>query len=129
MLGRFFTAEELRQGPASGQALISHSLWQRRFAARSDVLGQTLTLNGEPRTVVGVMPRGFRFPYEAEIWVPIRYQPDDAANHYLLTSRGCGTVCCSRPLRLDPDAPRISGVPRPPATRAFAWWPRRCART
>lgn len=85
VLGRFFTAEELRQGPASGQALISHSLWQRRFAARSDVLGQTLTLNGEPRTVVGVMPRGFRFPYEAEIWVPIRYQPDDAANHYLLT--------------------------------------------
>jgi len=83
--GRFFTDGELREGPASGAALISFSLWQRRFAGSVGALGQIMTLNGTPRTVVGVMPRGFRFPYEAEVWVPIRYEPTDAANHNLLT--------------------------------------------
>ena len=85
VFGRFFTADELREGPASGRALISHSLWQRRFGGRPDVLGKTMTLNGAPRTIVGVMPRGFRFPYEAEVWVPIRFDPANAAMHYLLT--------------------------------------------
>ncbi len=85
LFGRFFNEHELREGPASGRALIGYALWQRRFGGSSAVLGRTMILNGTPRTVVGVMPRGFRFPYEAEVWVPLRYEPSDAANHYLLT--------------------------------------------
>ena len=52
-------------------ALLGHGLWQRRFGARRDVVGETVHLNGEAYTVIGVMDRGFRFPYpEVRMWVP-----------------------------------------------------------
>jgi predicted permease len=53
---------------------VSHGLWQRRFAGRADVLGQSLKLSGLQYTVVGVAPPGFtgRLPgLEAEFWVPV----------------------------------------------------------
>jgi len=53
--------------------VISHGLWQRRFAGRADIVGQTVTLNGTPHTVVGVAGRGFvtYSRYEVLAWVPI----------------------------------------------------------
>lgn len=51
--------------------VLSHGLWQSRFGAAGDVLGQTVKLNGEPYTVVGVMPPGFRFPRAVTFWVPL----------------------------------------------------------
>jgi putative ABC transport system permease protein len=53
-------------------ALISHGLWQRRFGSDPNILGQEITLNTIPRTIIGVMPAGFDFPQkEADIWVPL----------------------------------------------------------
>ncbi len=53
--------------------VISHALWQRRFGSRADIIGQTLTLNGGPHTVVGVAGRGFLTygHYEVMAWAPI----------------------------------------------------------
>ena len=69
-LGRTITAEEGR--PETNNAvLISHSLWQRRFGSADNAVGQPLTVNGLARTIVGVMPSGFKFPETAEIWVPM----------------------------------------------------------
>lgn len=69
-LGRTINAEEDR--PETNNAvLISHNLWERRFASAENAVGQSLIVNGLPRTIVGVMPSGFKFPDTAELWVPM----------------------------------------------------------
>jgi predicted permease len=72
-LGRTFAPEE--EAPGRGAVvLLSDGLWRRRFGADPGILGRTLVLDGEPRTVVGVMPRGFRFPdAEIDLWIPLGF--------------------------------------------------------
>ena len=53
-----------------GAALISHALWSRRFAADPAIVGRAVLLNGRAVTVVGVMPEGFRFPEQHDVWLP-----------------------------------------------------------
>ena len=50
--------------------VLSHDLWQARFAADSDIAGQAISLNGQSYIVTGVMPRGFAFPGRTDVWVP-----------------------------------------------------------
>jgi putative ABC transport system permease protein len=71
-LGRTFLPEEDRSGTA-GKVVLSHSLWQRRFGANPNVIGQTLTLSERSYEVVGVMPADFEFVplKDAEVWAPI----------------------------------------------------------
>jgi putative ABC transport system permease protein len=73
LLGRWFVRGEERKG-AEHEVILSYTLWQRRFAGDSGVLGKTVTLNGDDYTIVGVMPREFKFaPFWAtrtELWVP-----------------------------------------------------------
>jgi predicted permease len=81
LIGRTFLSEE-DEPAAATLAVISESIWRRRFAARPAVLGQTILVNGAPATVIGVMPGVFRFPRpETEVWTnlilnpPTRYGP------------------------------------------------------
>jgi len=61
LIGRTLGAREDK--PTTGSlAVLSESIWRRRFAASSAVLGQTILVNGAPSTVIGVMPGPFRFP-------------------------------------------------------------------
>ncbi len=73
LLGRFFGQADDRQG-APREVVLSHRLWERRFGSDPRILGRRLTLDGEPYTVVGVMPAAFTFaPFwatRAELWVP-----------------------------------------------------------
>ena len=78
-IGRGFTPDDDTPG-APRVVLLSDKLWKRRFAADRDILGRTLTLNGQPHTVVGVMPPSFRHPQRAELWVPISLTPQLMAN-------------------------------------------------
>src|SRR5262245_9412688 len=59
-LGRSFTAEECLWG-APRTASVSHAFWQRRLGARADVIGRSITLDGAPVTIVGVLPASFDF--------------------------------------------------------------------
>jgi predicted permease len=60
ILGRVFqNGEDLASSPR--YAILSYGFWQRRFGGRRDILGQSLTLNGMPRTIVGVLPKNFHF--------------------------------------------------------------------
>jgi predicted permease len=77
-LGRVFTPEEDQPG-RNGVVVLSDSLWQRRFAADRQIVGKTITLNGTPYTVVGVMPPGFQFARELgqtiDIYSPLAITP------------------------------------------------------
>lgn len=68
--GRQFTAADEAAG-AEPVALISDALWGRRFGGRDNVLGRTIRVNGTDRTIVGVMPTGFRYPEFAHVWLPL----------------------------------------------------------
>jgi putative ABC transport system permease protein len=70
-LGRSFAAEEGERG-APDVMLISHGYWQRRFGGSTDVVGRTISVEGYPTTIVGVMPADYRFRYDADIWLPLR---------------------------------------------------------
>ena len=74
MMGRDFLTKEEERG-REHVVVLSYRLWQRRFSGDKKVLGQTLTLDGESYTVVGVMPSDFMFaPFwatKAELWAPL----------------------------------------------------------
>ena len=72
LLGRGFLPEEDRVGNEH-VALITHRFWQRRLNGDPGVIGQSLTVNGEPYTVVGVMPAAFKFPQQDKVEVMIPY--------------------------------------------------------
>lgn len=83
-LGRGFTEDEEVEG-RDRVALISHGLWQRRFGADPNVLGSDILLDGEPHTIVGVMPPDFWYAsIFDDVWVPFPVQRDEARNsHYI----------------------------------------------
>jgi predicted permease len=92
LIGRWFTEEEDRHG-AAGTVILGYPLWQSRFGGSTAVLGKKILLDGEPCTVIGVMPAGFAFPRrQHEIWVAMRafgqfgggFQDPDRTNTYLI---------------------------------------------
>jgi predicted permease len=85
-LGRAFTAEEDQPGH-NREVILSGSLWRETFGRDPGILGRVIELNGEPYTVIGVMPPGFAFPRseemppifnlprEIQLWVPLALPP------------------------------------------------------
>lgn len=86
-LGRSFTSQEDRPG-AAHSVLLSDGLWRRRFSADPTILGRAIALDGEPYTVVGVLPQSFEFldNNRADVLVPC------ALEHY--------EVAIDKPMRL-----------------------------
>jgi putative ABC transport system permease protein len=68
--GRVFLPEEDKKG-ANNVALVSEGFWQRRHGRDESILQTTLTLDNKPYLIVGVMPAGFRFPGEFDVWLPL----------------------------------------------------------
>jgi predicted permease len=83
-LGRDFLPAE--EGPGSARVvLLGHGLWSRRYGADTNIVGSTIQISGEPATVVCVMPAGWRYPEESDIWAPIAAteQEEPRGNFYL----------------------------------------------
>jgi hypothetical protein len=86
--GRAFLADE---GATAGPqvAVLTHSLWMRRFAGDPAILGKQIVVNALPRTVVGIMPEGMRFPdmpvdyatQKADLWLASRFDVDRSVNN------------------------------------------------
>ncbi|MCY1022530.1 ABC transporter permease [Pyxidicoccus sp. MSG2] len=86
-LGRGFQADEDQPG-RSKVAVLGHLLWKRRYGGDPGIVGRTITVGGEPYTVVGVARPGFTFPNQAQLWIPLTWEgstidPANRGAHFL----------------------------------------------
>jgi len=74
-LGRWFTEDEDQPG-RDAVVVLGYGIWQRRFGGASGVVGSTVFVEGQRRTVIGVMPKDFNFPLGATLWAPLAMTPE-----------------------------------------------------
>jgi predicted permease len=90
ILGRDFSRADDRPG-APRVAILSYGFWERRYGRNPRIVGDVVAVNGEPTTVIGVMPQGFAFPQNQDLWVPLVHTPDlrkrDARNLWFAFGR------------------------------------------
>ncbi len=70
LLGRDFLPDEDRPG-APPVCILGYSIWESRYGLDPNVLGRTIRVNEAPATIVGVMPKGMKFPMNADMWIPL----------------------------------------------------------
>jgi len=70
ILGREFSADDNVVG-AEKVAIIGYGIWQRDFGGAKDIVGRHVRINGKPATIIGVMEKGFAFPQNEELWLPL----------------------------------------------------------
>jgi putative ABC transport system permease protein len=75
LLGRTFLPTDDHLG-AEPVLVLSYNVWQERYAGRPDVIGRHVRVNEQAATIIGVMPKGFRFPHNDELWMPLIPTPD-----------------------------------------------------
>lgn len=90
IVGRdFLTTDEQPGAPPT--AILSYRLWQSRYASDARILGESIRINGVQTTVIGVMPQGFAFPQNQDLWLPLiptpDLQPRDARNLWFTFGR------------------------------------------
>jgi hypothetical protein len=90
-LGRVFTPEEDQDGNGAKVAILNHRFWQRRFGGSASVLGQTMMVDGDETTIIGVMPQDFEFfSDETAFWTPMGFSPqqlNSAASFLIVAGR------------------------------------------
>jgi predicted permease len=83
MLGRFFSADDDRS-QANATAVLTYSLWKRRFAADPTIIGKTILLDSKLHTVIGVLPAYFIYPEaRTELWLPVYNELPAQQMHFL----------------------------------------------
>ncbi|HKV35459.1 MAG TPA: ABC transporter permease [Pyrinomonadaceae bacterium] len=82
--GRVFQASDAQDG-SEPVVVISHALWQRRFGGTADAVNRQVVLNGKTVTIVGIMPAGFNYPNDTELWTayPLDASKEVRDNRYL----------------------------------------------
>jgi putative ABC transport system permease protein len=95
LIGRTFTeAEQLDPERAAGIAVLSYSLWQRRFGGDPGILNRKIRLNGRDTEVIGVMPPEFHYPSrDYELWEPLYYPPDQIRDRSDLSYMSVARLC------------------------------------
>jgi putative ABC transport system permease protein len=86
--GRAIASDENQTGHDK-VVVLSHGFWQRRFAGNANAVGQTLRLNDQDYTIVGVMPASFQFPHAslpfaepADVWIPLAYSTEQVTQRH-----------------------------------------------
>ena len=74
LLGRDFLPEDDRPG-AAAVVILGSGVWKNRYGSDPSVVGRTIKVNEVPATVIGVMPEGFKFPTNADVWMPLAQAP------------------------------------------------------
>jgi predicted permease len=107
--GRFFVRDEDRTPGTHPVAVIGHGFWQRRFGGNLDVVGQTITLNRQAFTIVGVAPEGFKGVtsiFGPEIWLPSMMAPQVLARQFGDWLHERGAITFNTAGRLKPGVTR-----------------------
>jgi predicted permease len=90
LLGRTFASGEDEAG-RDNVVVLSYGFWQTRFGGNPGIVGQTITLNNQPRSVIGVMGPRFARPDSAKVWVPLAWTAEERAvrgeHHYAVIAR------------------------------------------
>jgi putative ABC transport system permease protein len=90
ILGRDFAPADEVPG-ATPVAILRHSFWERRYGRDPAIVGRTVRINGRSTAIVGVMPEGFSFPQNQDLWVPLVPTPDvrrrDNHNNWFVVGR------------------------------------------
>jgi predicted permease len=81
LLGRAFAPDEDQPGKEH-EVVLSHRIWESRFGADPKIIARTIRLNGEPFTVIGVMPPGTFDREWQDVWTPLAFQPKDMTRDY-----------------------------------------------
>lgn len=101
-LGREFTSEEGRVPGDAPVVVLSHSLWQRMFAANPAIVGRIVHMNGHAFTVIGIAPEGFtgtKFPLAVDFWTPVAMRATLAADRTWIDARGSGFLAVTGRLK------------------------------
>ncbi len=110
VLGRGFAEEDRRRGAAQ-VALVSYGYWQQYLGGNRDLSGFKLTIENQPASVIGVLPPGFQFPADTEIWLPRellpRYPSRTAHNWHVLGRLGEGVGLAQARAELSAVASRL----------------------
>jgi len=96
ILGRGFLPEEDRYGGDAHKLLLSHELWRRRFAGDRNVVGRAVRMRNFNYQIVGVMPPGFRFPAQTDVWAPSQSFYAKFGNDVRAGERGGGSAVIGR---------------------------------
>lgn len=110
MLGRLFVAEDAAAPGLETVVLLTHGLWTRRYGGDPSLVGRTVIINDRARTVVGVMPAGFRFPERDELYMPLRIDaaPRGARNLNAIGLLNVGRTLAQAQSELDAVAARLA---------------------
>jgi predicted permease len=75
VLGRGFLPADTQPG-AAPVLVIAYDVWQERYGGAASAIGRQVRVNGQPATIVGVMPKGFKFPTGVDLWMPLVPTPE-----------------------------------------------------
>ena len=88
ILGRQFRPEEDKLN-AAPVALIGFDIWKTHFGGDPSVVGKTIPINGKQTTIIGVMPKGWRFPEASDLWMPLQMdEKDNPRGNFFLAAFG-----------------------------------------
>jgi len=113
-LGRDFAPADDRPG-AAPTVILTHSVWQVRFGGNAGILGKTLSLDKRPYTVIGVLPAGFRFYRDADVYVPISdaltrqmmHMREDHVNNWVIARLKTGVTLAQATAQMGTIAARL----------------------
>ena len=123
IIGRDFRPDDDRPG-AAPVVLLGNGIWKNRYGSDPTVVGRTIKVNELPATVIGVMPEGFKFPTNADFWMPLAHLPglaeqkrDAAQPRGLRPARRRGHACAgARRAERRRHPPRRTTSPPPTRT-------------
>ncbi len=75
--------------------MLSFGFWQRQFAGKPDIVNQTVRLNGQPYTIVGVMPATVNFPDTSNFWVPAAYDAPSCTGPNAIRATSAACIACA----------------------------------
>lgn len=106
LLGRTFSPSDEKPG-AAPVLVISYKVWKERYAGSAGAIGRQVMVNGLPATIIGVMPDGFHYPNNSDLWVPLIPTPDLAKRD---TRKVFGFAILKPGVRLRQASVALSGI-------------------